>query len=58
MYFYKNGKLVEFDEKKHNNDKEKYTKMWKEKYNVELPKENTISVEQVVNYISGKKFYL
>ena len=58
MYFYKNGKLVEFDEKKYNSDKEKYTKMWKEKYNVELPKENTISVEHVVNYISGKKFSL
>jgi hypothetical protein len=32
--------------------------LWKEKYNIELPKEETISVDQVVNYISGKKFSL
>jgi hypothetical protein len=36
------------------NEKEKYQAIWKKKYNIVLPKVNSTSVKDVVDFISKK----
>jgi len=54
MLFHKNGEIVKFKTEEFKNEKEKYEKMWKLKYNIELPKKH-ISENNMIDFICGKK---
>ena len=54
MLFHKNGEIVKFKTQEFKNEKEKYEKMWKLKYNIELPKKH-ISENNMLDFICGKK---
>ena len=49
-----NGKCEILNCDKFYNEKEKYQAIWKKKYNIILPKVNSTSVKDVVDFISKK----
>ena len=54
MFYCINGKVIKFNVDEFNNETEKYYKLWKLKYNIELPKKY-ISEKNMIDFICGKK---
>ena len=54
MLYCKNGKVIKFNVEEFNTESDKYYKLWKLKYNIELPKKY-ISEKNMIDFICGKK---
>ena len=54
------GKIVFFDTKSFISEYEKYTKLWKIKYNIDLDKSRNRNpfINSVVSYVKGDKNYV
>ena len=54
------GQIVYFDTKSFISEYEKYTKLWKIKYNIDLdkPKDRTPLVHSIISYVKGEKNYV
>ncbi len=57
-YIDKNGKLVNIDIQKSNNDKDFYNELWMKKYNVRLKTKNYGHTNKLISYIRNDKNFV
>ncbi len=57
-YIDKNGKLVNIDIQKSNNDKDFYNELWMKKYNVRLKTKNYGHNNKLISYIRNDKNFV
>ena len=54
----KKGELQEFKSKNYVNDKEKFVKLWKLKYDIDFAKKSISFNESLIKYIRGEKKFV
>ena len=50
-----NGEIVFFDTTKYKNDKDKYSTLWKEMYDITINENNNDTKNKILNYVKNSK---